>query len=69
MIGMLRAFLEMDPERQSRYQVGRRLGLLSCIRDMDDPRRMSLIDESYHRLRVTPQNVDEVTDKLVTAYI
>ncbi|HUU94636.1 MAG TPA: radical SAM protein [Phycisphaerae bacterium] len=69
MIGMLRAFLEMDPERQSRYQVGRRLGLLSCIRDMDDPRRMSLIDESYHRLRVTPQNVDEVTDELVTAYI
>ena len=37
MVGVLRRFLEMPPGRQTLYQVGRRLGIFSCLADMGGP--------------------------------
>lgn len=69
MIGVLRGFLEMEPERQRLYQVGRRLGILSGTGDMADPLKMAWVELSCRRLGVTPENVDEIADKIVTRYI
>nr|CAI78845.1 oxygen-independent coproporphyrinogen iii oxidase [uncultured bacterium] len=69
MIAIPRAFLEMPPERQRLYQVGRSLGILSCTGDLEDPFKRALAEESCRRLRVTPQNVDEITDEIVKRYI
>lgn len=69
MIGMLRAYLAMGSEDQRLYQVGRRLGVFSCIGDMEDPHRLATAEKAYHELGVTPDNVDEITDELMTRYI
>ena len=69
MVGLLRTFLEMGPRRQSMYQVGRRLGILSRISDMEDPGRMALVEQSCRAMRITPDNVDEITDEMMKRYI
>ncbi len=69
MLGVPRAFLEMAPEHQQRYQVGRRLGIYSCIREMDDPDRMELVEAHYRRMGITAENVDEITAELARRYI
>jgi hypothetical protein len=69
MLATLRAFLEMDPERQRRYQVGKRLGILSRIRDMHDPIRMAMVEANCRRLGVTAENIDAIMDELTRRYV
>jgi hypothetical protein len=69
MMQIPRAFLEMDPQRRSRYQVGRRLGLFSGLRDMDDPGKMALVEANCRSMGITPDNVDEITAELAAGYI
>lgn len=69
MIDILRSFLQMEPERQRLYQVGRRLGVLSAVGDMADPDKMAVVEDSYRRMGVTPDNVDEIVDEIVKRYI
>jgi len=69
MSATLRAFLEMAPERRRRYQVGKRLGILSRIRDMQDPVRMAMVEANYRRMGVTAENVDAIMDELTRRYV
>jgi hypothetical protein len=69
MIGILRTFLAMDPERQRLYQVGRRLGIFSCLSDMSDPRRLANADKACRELGVTPDNVDEIAAQLAKRFV
>ncbi len=64
MLATLREFLEMEPERRRRYQVGKRLGILTRIRDMEDPVRMAMVEANYRRMGVTAENVDAIMDEL-----
>jgi hypothetical protein len=36
---------------------------------MEDPHRLATAEKAYHELGVTPDNVDEITDELMTRYI
>ncbi|MCP4663578.1 MAG: radical SAM protein [bacterium] len=69
MSDILRTFLAMDPERRTRYQVGRRLGVFSQIRDMDDPEKMAMVETRCRELGVTPENVDALTDEVMRMFI
>jgi radical SAM superfamily enzyme YgiQ (UPF0313 family) len=69
MLEILRAFLAMEPERQSLYQVGRRLGFFSCLSDMESPHRLAKAEKTYQQLGITPDNVDEVIDELMKRFI
>lgn len=69
MLELLRTFLAMEPRRQMLYQVGRRLGVFACIRDLDDPRRSAQLEEQCRRMGITPDNVDEITDRVVTTFV
>ena len=69
LLDMLRSFLDMDPERQRVYQVGRRLGVFHGISDMDSPRRMARAERACRQLNVTAENVDRVTDELMTRFV
>jgi hypothetical protein len=69
MLDILHRFLAMDPERQSVYQVGRRLGFFSRLRDMESPRRLAKAEKACRQFAITPENADEVIDELMKRFI
>jgi hypothetical protein len=69
MIGVLRTFLDMPPEDQTLYQVGRRLGVFAGLADMQQPRRVTRVEKTCRELGITPQNVDEIIDELMKRFI
>jgi len=64
MLAILHEFLNMEPEQRRRYQVGKRLGILTRIRDMEDPVRMAMVEANYRSMGVTAENVDAIMDEL-----
>lgn len=69
MLDIIHRFLAMDPERQCVYQVGRRLGFFSRLKDMDNPRRLAKAEKACQQFGITPENVDEVIDELMKRFI
>ena len=69
MLEIIRTFLEMKPERQSLYQLGRRLGFFANLGDMESPRRLAKAEKTSKQLGITPENVDEVIDELMRRFI
>ncbi len=69
MLEIINDFLAMDPERQSIYQVGRRLGLFSSLSDMESPQRLAKAEKMCQQLSITPDNVDGVIDELMKRFI
>jgi len=69
MLDIIHRFLAMDPDRQCVYQVGRRLGFFSRLKDMDSPRRLAKAEKACRQFGITPENVDEVIDELMKRFI
>jgi len=69
MLEIINNFLAMDPERQSVYQVGRRLGLFSSLSDMESTQRLAKAEKMCRQLGITPDNVDDVIDELMKRFI
>ncbi len=69
MMEVLQAFIDMDPQRQCLYQVGRRLGIFARLSDMENPGRLAKAEKFCRQLGVTPDNVDEVVDELMKRFI
>ncbi|MBW1609493.1 MAG: radical SAM protein, partial [Deltaproteobacteria bacterium] len=69
MLDIVHRFLAMDPERQCVYQVGRRFGFFSRLRDMESPRRLAKAEKACRQFGITPENVDEVIDELMKRFI
>jgi hypothetical protein len=68
-VAMLRTFLEMDPQRQRLYQVGRRLGIVGRICDLEAPLTLAEVERAYRELGVNAHNVDQITDALMARYV
>ncbi len=69
LLAIVRTFLDMEPERQSVYQVGRRLGFFSSLNDMESPQRLAKAEKTCQELGVTSDNVDDVINKLMERFI
>jgi hypothetical protein len=69
MVGILRAFLDMDPARQTLYQVGRRLGVFSSLRDLDDDRKRARVYERCRRLNITAASADEFASEMMRRFV
>lgn len=69
MLAPLKKFLEMSPERQMLYQVGRRVGMLSRLGDLDSPQAVQKVQGVCDRLGITPDNADEMIDELMKRFI
>jgi len=59
----------MIPEGRMTYQVGKRLGLLSCLGDMADSNRADQAREACRRIGATPDNVDVLTHQIMRQFI
>ena len=62
-------FLSMDPEQQTLYIVGRRLGVFSRLSDMDSPQRLKGAEKACRELGITPDNRDRVVEELMKRFI
>jgi hypothetical protein len=69
LLGIVRAFLELDPELQSLYRLGRRLGILSGLRDLEDAGKVEQLEDICRRSNLRPEEVEAVTDDLMRRFI
>jgi hypothetical protein len=63
------AFLRLEPEVQFIYRVGRRLGLLSGLGDLDDPGKIARVEGVCREYGLGSETVDAVTDDLMRRFI
>jgi len=69
LIGIVRTFLEMDPELQFLYRVGRRTGILSGLADLEDSGKIAQVEDICRRYHIRPDAVDAVTDEIMRRFI
>jgi hypothetical protein len=69
LIGIVQAFLNLEPELQFIYRVGRRLGLLSGLGDLADPGNMARVEGVCREYGLRPEDVEAVTDDLMRRFI
>jgi hypothetical protein len=69
LIGIVQAFLNLESELQFIYRVGRRLGLLSGLGDLDDPGNMARVEGVCREYGLRPDDVEAVTDDLMRRFI
>jgi hypothetical protein len=69
LMGIVNAFLKLEPELQFIYRVGRRLGLLSGLGDLADPGKIARVEEVCREYGLRLDDVDAVTDDLMRRFI
>ncbi len=69
LMGIVRAFLKLEPELQFIYRVGRRSGLLSGLGDLADPGKIARVEGVCREYGLRPDDVDAVTDDLMRRFI
>ena len=69
MTGVIRRFLEMPAHDRMIYQIGRRLGYFRRIEDADQPSARDQIEKLANNNGLTPENVDQFIDTMMTRYI
>jgi hypothetical protein len=69
LIGIVGSFLNLEPELQFIYRVGRRLGLMSGLGDLADPGKIARVEGVCREYGLRPDDVDAVTDDLMRRFI
>jgi len=69
MLAILNEFLEMEPEKQDIYRVGRRVGLFSGLKDMTDSKKLLRVEHVCEENGITSDNIDAVLDELMQNFI
>lgn len=69
MIAPIKKFLAMPPEKQMLYRVGRRTGIFSNLNDLNHPDLVRQAEAAGLGYGVTPDTVDEFTDKMIKQFI
>ena len=69
MMKPIQTFLSMDPEQQTIYIVGRRLGFFSKLSDMQSAHRLKRAENACRELGITPENADKVVEELMKRFI
>ncbi len=69
MIAAARDFLDLPEKERMLYQVGRRMGIFHCTRDLEDPLRRGGAEEACRNMGITPENVDLLSREFLRRYI
>jgi len=62
-------FLEMDPENRMYFQVGRRVGILSCLDDLKDNNKLDQVKNACSQYGINQQNVDSMIDEMMKRFV
>jgi hypothetical protein len=69
LVGLVRTFLDLDPELQLIYRVGRRTGILSGLGDLEEAGKIARVEAICREHQLGPENVAAVTDDLMRRFI
>ncbi len=69
MLAVLDNFLNLSPEEQFLFQVGRRISVMSQLSDLYDPSRRAKTIMFCQTHGITMENVDDVTQRLMQQFI
>ncbi|MFA5109958.1 MAG: radical SAM protein [Desulfobaccales bacterium] len=69
LVTIVRTFLDLDPELQMLYRVGRRTGVMAGLRDLEDPDRLAHVEDICRHYRIRPETLDAVTDEMMRRFI
>lgn len=69
MISTVRNFLQLSPERQLIFSIGRRTHRMSKLTDLDDPIKVRYAEQMCAELGATIQNVDDIVDSIIKRFI
>ncbi|MDX9788580.1 MAG: radical SAM protein [Desulfobacterales bacterium] len=69
MTGVIKTFLALPPADQCIYIVGRRMGILSQLSDMQRPHRYQKVQDTCTRLGITAENVDRFIDEMTKRFV
>ena len=65
LVNVLQTFIDMTPEQQMFFQVGKRLGHFQRLQDMQLPGRLAEIDTLCRQHGLTPDNVDDKIHEMI----
>jgi len=68
-LDVLDRFLALSDRDQMRFQVGRRLGIYTCLDDLGSSKRTAKVDAFCHQHGITTDNVDEMIDEMMKRFI
>ncbi|HJP50807.1 MAG: radical SAM protein [Pseudomonadales bacterium] len=63
MLEILEYYMQLPPDEQSLYQLGRRLGYFQSLADLEPGVQRRGIESVYEKLQVTPDNIDMIVEK------
>ena len=69
LLAVIDSFLEMSPRKQCLFQVGRRLGVLNRLKDLDNPRRVAKVETFCHDHGITPDNVEAMITEIMKRFV
>ncbi len=69
LLNIMDSFLDMSPEDQVQYQIGRRMGLFRGPSDMADTQLLKQVKETCESHGITSDNVDAVIDDLMKRFV
>ena len=69
MLAVLDRFLALPEKEQCRFQVGRRMGVFTRLEDLDSAKRRARVDAVCQQYGITPDNVDEMINEMMTRFI
>jgi hypothetical protein len=69
MLAVLDRFFALPPAEQTLYQVGRRMGILSRLDQLENDGRRRQVEDVCHRYEITADNVDEVITEMMRRFV
>jgi radical SAM superfamily enzyme YgiQ (UPF0313 family) len=69
MTAPVREFLELNPQQQMVFSIGRRSHRLSTLADLDDPIKYRYAEQMCSELGTTINNVDDIVDSIIKRFI
>jgi hypothetical protein len=69
LLAVIDSFLKMSPRKQCLFQVGRRLGVLNRLKDLDSPHRVAKVETFCHDNGITPDNVEAMMTEIMKRFV
>jgi radical SAM superfamily enzyme YgiQ (UPF0313 family) len=69
LLAVIDSFLKMSPWRQCLFQVGRRLGVLNRLKDLDSPRRVAKVETFCYDHGIRPDNVEAMMTEIMKRFV
>ena len=67
--GVLRKFINLEPKQRVCFQLGKRLGYLLKIDDLEDLDRLANVENICRHAEITPENVDKQINALIQQWM